>query len=57
MALTIKFKETFPPAVIRPLSEAEIDHVNGGAIHLLGAATGALLGAAALVVLYKVLVD
>lgn len=57
MALTIKSEEIVPSAVIRPLSDAEIDHVNGGAIHLLGAATGALLGAAVLVVLYKVLVD
>ena len=57
MALTIKSKEIFPSAVIRPLSDAEIDHVNGGAIHLVGVAAGALLGAAGLVILYKVLVD
>ena len=43
MALTIKSNEIFPSAAIRPLSDAEIDHVNGGAIHLLGVAAGALL--------------
>ena len=57
MAVTIKSMELFPSAEIRPLSDAEIDHVNGGAIHLLGVAAGALLGAAGFVILYKVLVD